>query len=251
MRASPSDDRMHFYIYSNSPINDIVTQLLPVTKSKSSIIVEQLHPLCIADIYASPCASPISASMFMNDSKKSPNKFHNIFANLWLGEYLSYTKLHYHGFTHILSIIDTEPDYIHVNNIYNFVYKWVNIQDTCDQHIDAHFEDCNEFIYDALRDKSNKVYVHCKKGISRSPCIIIAYIMKYGIGDGDDDNGGGDSNKIWSFDDAYNYVIGKRNTVSPNFAFIESLIHYEDFLRDAKAERYSLSEKSVRSNASM
>ena len=50
--------------------------------------------------------------------------------------------------------------------------KIINIDDFSNQNIIQYFYECIEFI-----EKSNKVFVHCNKGISRSATIVIAYLM--------------------------------------------------------------------------
>lgn len=56
-----------------------------------------------------------------------------------------------------------------------------------------------------------KIIVFCRAGHSRSPTIVIAYLMKY---------------ENMTFDEAYKYVKNKRN-IMPNNGFIEQLHNYE------------------------
>jgi hypothetical protein len=60
------------------------------------------------------------------------------------------------------------------------------------------------------------VLVHCLAGISRSPTLAIAYIMRQ---------------LNLKHDEAYNYVKEKRQTISPNINFVGQLWEYEQQLQ--------------------
>jgi hypothetical protein len=60
------------------------------------------------------------------------------------------------------------------------------------------------------------VLVHCLAGISRSPTLAIAYIMRQ---------------LNLKHDEAYNYVKEKRQTISPNINFVGQLYEYEQQLQ--------------------
>jgi hypothetical protein len=60
----------------------------------------------------------------------------------------------------------------------------------------------------------HKIYVHCVAGKSRSPSIILAYLMKI---------------EGMNLTDAYAFVKEKRN-ILPNLGFINELIKYEKIL---------------------
>lgn len=79
---------------------------------------------------------------------------------------------------------------------------------------------CLFFLEDARR-KNSKVLVHCQAGVSRSPTIVIAYLMRLlGI----------------SMNDAYNRVRELRPIVAPNIVFWSQLTDYEVKL---KAHQFS------------
>ena len=68
-----------------------------------------------------------------------------------------------------------------------------------------YFDEAYEFIIKYLSNKDN-VYVHCEAGISRSPTIVIAYIMKA---------------YKWSVLKSLVFVKTKRDVICPNLGFID------------------------------
>merc|ERR1712117_361923 len=67
-------------------------------------------------------------------------------------------------------------------------------------------------IDDNCIENNEIVLVHCQAGISRSPTIVMAYLMnKMSLG--------------WQ--DACKYVQERRNIVAPNFSFISQLFKFE------------------------
>jgi dual specificity MAP kinase phosphatase len=68
---------------------------------------------------------------------------------------------------------------------------------------------------DEARIKNGKVLVHCQAGISRSPTIVIAYLMKI---------------KNLTHDSAYHLVKSKRGIIEPNIFFVSQLFDFEKTL---------------------
>lgn len=89
--------------------------------------------------------------------------------------------------------------------------KCINISDTFEQLVDKFFDETHNFIEEARRNKCN-ILVHCKAGISRSPTIAIAYLMKW---------------KRLHLNEAYQFVKQCRPQISPNLNFMGQLINYE------------------------
>jgi protein phosphatase slingshot len=65
------------------------------------------------------------------------------------------------------------------------------------------------------RDEGSKILVHCKKGISRSASVVLAFIMK---------------EKGWSLDESFEFVKNKRNCIRPNSGFLKQLEIYQGIL---------------------
>jgi len=94
--------------------------------------------------------------------------------------------------------------------------KIIDINDFSNENIIQYFYECIQFI-----ENSNKVFVHCNKGISRSATIVIAYIMW---------------KNHYNYIDSFFYVKNKRNFISPNEGFIQQLKIFERLLKDNNYE---------------
>ncbi|KAG8517419.1 Dual specificity protein phosphatase 5, partial [Galemys pyrenaicus] len=90
-------------------------------------------------------------------------------------------------------------------------YKWIPVEDSHTADISSHFQEAIDFI-DCVREKGGKVLVHCEAGISRSPTICMAYLMK---------------TKQFRLKEAFDYIKQRRSVVSPNFGFMGQLLQYE------------------------
>lgn len=112
--------------------------------------------------------------------------------------------------TDILSVGVTVPAYEEFN------YKFIEAYDLPSFNMKDIFDEC--FIYiENIRLLNRRVFVHCNAGISRSPTIIIAYVMRY--------------LKVY-FYDAYKLVKGKRLSINPNAGFVSQLKDYECCLKN-------------------
>lgn len=98
----------------------------------------------------------------------------------------------------------------------NIAYKFIEAYDLPSFNMKDVFVEC--FLYfENIRLLGRHVFVHCNAGISRSPTIIIAYVMKH--------------LKI-GFEDAYKLVKKTRITINPNAGFISQLQDYEIYLKN-------------------
>lgn len=113
-------------------------------------------------------------------------------------------KLKEIGITHIL-VCGTGLEKLYPND---FQYEQYEIEDLEEEDIKQYFKPAIEFI-----EKSDKVFIHCHAGVSRSSTIVIAYIMW--------------KNKL-TFEEAYKFVKSKRSVIYPNDKFKKELRSYEN-----------------------
>lgn len=66
---------------------------------------------------------------------------------------------------------------------------------------------------DEVKREGGKVLVHCEAGISRSPTICMAYLMK---------------TQRLRLEEAFDAVRQRRAVVSPNFSFMGQLLQFEN-----------------------
>ena len=74
-----------------------------------------------------------------------------------------------------------------------------------------HFEDIATLIHNE-KESGGRVYVHCIAGRSRSPTLVMAYLMRY---------------EGMSLKDSFGLVKGARRVVYPNRGFRQQLVDYE------------------------
>jgi Dual specificity phosphatase, catalytic domain len=91
----------------------------------------------------------------------------------------------------------------------------ISINDSHREPIRDHFENAILF-FDKVRAEDANVLVHCFAGISRSPTIVLAYLMNNG----------------YRFKDALTFLKTQRECVDPNLHFLGSLVSYEKQLLD-------------------
>ena len=93
-------------------------------------------------------------------------------------------------------------------------YYNVMVNDYPSEPINKFFEGSVEFIEKAILNKK-KVLIHCTMGISRSPTIALAYLLKA---------------KKMSLIEAYKFMKEKRTMISPNCGFMKQLCDFEYLL---------------------
>lgn len=112
-------------------------------------------------------------------------------------------KLKKLGITHIL-VVGNGLEIFHPTD---FEYKQFEVNDFPTENISKYFQEAFDFI-----EKSDKVFVHCAAGVSRSATIVIAYIMK---------------KKKLDHESALAFVTSKRPVIYPNSGFIKQLSEYK------------------------
>ncbi|CAF0850214.1 unnamed protein product [Didymodactylos carnosus] len=169
-----------------------------------------------------PSSESSSLEQQLNEQQLSRSDIENcllieIIPGLYLGneaDAKNYDLLEKNNIKSIVNVTTCVPCYFESK----LDYLRLPCDDTCRQNL---IEYCNEktfqFIQNSLTNKKN-VLIHCKAGISRSPAILIAYLMKY------------HQSEFRTMNEAYNYVKTKRSIVSPNLNFMGQLLQYEKLL---------------------
>ncbi|RLN93356.1 hypothetical protein BBJ28_00015536, partial [Nothophytophthora sp. Chile5] len=99
-----------------------------------------------------------------------------------------------------------------------FRYLNIRLRDHSSQDIARHFYSMFDFIERARQD-GGRIFLHCVKGISRSPTMAIAYLMWY---------------KRIGMYKALDFVRQARPIVDPNAGFIFQLTEWEQLHQDGK-----------------
>ncbi len=115
--------------------------------------------------------------------------------------------------THVLSVGATPA-----NPVEGIVYQRISISDSPASSIAKVCDTACEIIDDALSSHKGKgrILVHCSAGISRSPMVVTAYLMR---------------RRGMSLREALSRIIKVRPQVSPNVGFLEQLKELEMELR--------------------
>jgi protein-tyrosine phosphatase len=114
------------------------------------------------------------------------------------------------GITHIINVTKHLPFYHENSKRIKIEYLRVSVNDDFDEDIEKYFDETNKFI-DKVKQKNGKVLVHCQMGISRSPTIVIAYLMK---------------KEKKAYQTVFNDVKAKRAIIDPNLKFYNELLEY-------------------------
>lgn len=134
---------------------------------------------------------------------------------LYLGSHrdaMSQETIQVNDISYILNVSTTcpKPPFIQEGHFYR-----IPVNDNYSAKMIPFFDEAFQFL-NKVREANGCVLVHCMAGISRSPTLAIAYVMKH---------------LNMSSDDAYRYVKDKRPTISPNFNFLGQLLEYERQLK--------------------
>eukprot|EP00759_Apiculatamorpha_spiralis_P002553 PhF_6_TR11010/c0_g1_i2/m.17828 len=183
-------------------------------------------PVSLVTTYTSPDSTTLSCLPLL--STRPTFLADMILEYLYLGSFsdaMQRSVLQERGITHILNVArevdstssssssvsspdsDANPTCEAGCSFSNITYKKIEIDDHSDEDIGSHFEECLEFIASA-KAAGGKVLVHCRQGISRSPTIVIAHLMReFG----------------WTLNQSIAFVQSKREEVCPNIGFILTL----------------------------
>ncbi|XP_054609217.1 dual specificity protein phosphatase 3 isoform X1 [Dunckerocampus dactyliophorus] len=111
--------------------------------------------------------------------------FNEVFPRIYIGNAFvaqNAMRLQKLGVTHVLNMAEG-TSFMHVNTSVDFyagtgiTYHGIQANDTEQFDLSAFFEEGADFIDKALAHNKGKVYVHCREGYSRSPTMVVAYLM--------------------------------------------------------------------------
>ena len=148
--------------------------------------------------------------------------------NLWLGNTFAaddIEDLKKKGIKKILTVMNGPPN-LYFFKEHGFIHKIIDILDEDYENIIQYFGECLNFI-----NGVDKVLVHCGAGASRSPTIVIAYLMW---------------KNIMSFDDAFKFVQKKRPIACPNSGFQKQLKMFENILFENNFNIDNIDFKSIK-----
>jgi len=112
------------------------------------------------------------------------------------------------GITHVMNVTALLPMPFESEGI---SYKRLPASDSGSQNLKQYFTEAIEFI-DSARELNGKVLVHCQAGVSRSPTIVLAYLM---------------ARSQKTLNEAFNLVKDQRPIVAPNLNFMGQLLEFE------------------------
>ncbi|KAF9553220.1 phosphatases II [Agrocybe pediades] len=119
------------------------------------------------------------------------------------------TLLRHHRITHLVQVLDVPWLPLSEKDGYTCYKIPVGDEETVD--LRPFLENVCSWIWEVLRGGGN-VLVHCQQGISRSPAIIIAYLMRF---------------HRMSYASASSYVLKTRACIKPNKGFVRTLQEWE------------------------
>ncbi|TNN62154.1 Dual specificity protein phosphatase 5 [Liparis tanakae] len=129
---------------------------------------------------------------------------------LYLGSAYHASRQDYLSDLHITALLNvSRRDQQPAKGLYD--YKWIPVEDSHMADISSHFQEAIDFI-DHVKQSGGKVLVHCEAGISRSPTICMAYIMR---------------TQQLRLDEAFDIIKQRRAVISPNFSFMGQLLQFE------------------------
>jgi protein-tyrosine phosphatase len=104
----------------------------------------------------------------------------------------------------------------------DFTYKTLEFEDNEYEIITYALVKGIDFI-----DNNNCVFVHCRKGVSRSSSIVIGYIMYH---------------HKKTYDEAYQFVLEKKNNIQPNNNFVKQLKEFEEMIKVCNYDKNMIKE---------
>ncbi|CAF0948541.1 unnamed protein product [Rotaria sordida] len=208
----------------NSPFNqffDLYPQLCESLQPRSC----PSSPTDHTDESSTPqTAPPTQNSFLLTTTTTTPNQndidnhpMTHIIDGLYIGSESNAKNLEELSSEQIQCIVNV-TSHVPLYHSEQFQYCHLPADDTQKQNLLEYFDQAYSFIHNAI-ENNEKVLVHCVAGISRSPAIVIGFLMRYAK---------------MNMNDAYDFVKRKRSIVSPNLNFMGQLLEYEKKLKQEK-----------------
>ena len=143
---------------------------------------------------------------------KKSNNISKITDKIYLGDIEGATDFNYFKNEQIHNVISFGSEPPEYPKELEIKHKSFKLEDKINNNILKYFKECINFIEDG-----DKIYIHCLFGISRSPTIVIAYLMW---------------KTHFNFEDIYNFVKKRRPNIEPNKGFISQLKQFNNMLKD-------------------
>jgi dual specificity MAP kinase phosphatase len=174
------------------------------------------------NLYPQFCQSEISifndtSTPILSNTNLENYPMTEILNGLFIGSESNAQNLDELSSEHIRYIINV-TSHVPLYHSEQFHYYHIPADDTQKQNLLDYFDEAYKFILNAI-ENNEKILVHCVAGISRSPAIVISFLMRYAH---------------MNMNDAYEFVKTKRSIVSPNLNFMGQLLQYEKKLKEQK-----------------
>ncbi|XP_072014493.1 dual specificity protein phosphatase 3-like [Amphiura filiformis] len=175
------------------------------TKPAKKCLVEELDALCLGRagvvLFPSTSYNEVYPNIYISDRSFAENK----------------SKLTEVGITHVVNAAQmyTVTDEEFYKGI-GIKYHGMDCDDREDFNILPYLKSASEYIHQAMTLEKGKVLVHCLEGYSRSPTIVIAYLMMY---------------KTMDVYDAVR-TVKRHREIRPNQGFLQTLCVLDDQLQE-------------------
>lgn len=166
---------------------------------------------------SNPNTNPIATTPVLSNIDLENYPMTEILHGIFIGSESNARNLEELSSEHIRHIVNV-TSHVPLYHSDQFHYHHIPADDTQKQNLLEYFDQAYSFISQAI-ENNERVLVHCVAGISRSPAIVISFLMRYGH---------------MKMNDAYEFVKTKRSIVSPNLNFMGQLLQYEKKLNEEK-----------------
>jgi len=147
------------------------------------------------------------------DDEEEPRSYPSVIIPdfLYLGDLMAAMDQVAIGNLKIKYVVNATASDSHIKDDTTCIHSFCNVDDLDDAPIEKYFKKVHDFI-DEAKAKSSRILVHCAAGMSRSPTLVISYLMV---------------SLKWNLRQAYTHVKTHRSIVDINRGFMKKLIAFE------------------------